>query len=226
VPTRRNHLSIGNVNLIRLLCLALATSNYVLAAESRETFDRSTQLPQGWQNGITGQGRAKWEVISEQSAPSKPNVLRQSGEATFAWAAKMDAAIKDGFVEVKIKPVSGHEDQAGGIIWRVKDANNYYIVRANALEGNVVLYKIVEGKRSSLPVKGRMFGYGVDAKVPSGKWSTLRVEFSGKLFTVYFNGEKLFEVEDETFSDAGGVGVWTKADSVTLFDDFVFAGKQ
>jgi len=210
VPPRRNHLSIGNVNLIRLLCFALATSNYVLAAESRETFDRSTQLPQ--------------EVISEQSAPSKPNVLRQSGEATFAWAAKMDAAIKDGFVEVKIKPVSGHEDQAGGIIWRVKDANNYYIVRANALEGNVVLYKTVEGKRSSLPVKGRMFGYGVDAKVPSGKWSTLRVEFSGKLFTVYFNGEKLFEVEDETFSDAGGVGVWTKADSVTLFDDFVFAG--
>ena len=226
MPPRRNHLSIGNVNLIRLLCFALATSNYVLAAESRETVDRSTQLPQGWQNGITGQGRAKWEVISEQSAPSKPNVLRQSGEATFAWAAKMDAAIKDGFVEVKIKPVSGHEDQAGGIIWRVKDANNYYIVRANALEGNVVLYKIVEGKRSSLPVKGRMFGYGVDAKVPSGKWSTLRVEFSGKLFTVYFNGEKLFEVEDGTFSDADGVGVWTKADSVTLFDDFVFAGKQ
>jgi hypothetical protein len=84
VPPRRNHLSIGNVNLIRLLCLALATSNYALAAESRETFDRSAQLPDGWQNGITGQGRAKWEVISEQSAPSKPNVLRQSGEATFA----------------------------------------------------------------------------------------------------------------------------------------------
>ena len=189
-------------------------------------FDQSTRLPQGWQSGITGQGSAKWEVIPEQSAPSKPNVLRQSGEATFAWAAKMDAAIKDGFVEVKINPVSGHEDQAGGIIWRVKDANNYYVVRANALEGNVVLYKTVEGNRSSLQVRGRMFGYGVDAKVPSGKWSTLRVEFSGKLFSVYFNGEKLFEVEDETFSDAGGVGVWTKADSVTLFDDFVFAGKQ
>ena len=214
------------MNLVRLLCFALATPNCVLGAESRETFDQSTQLPQGWQSGITGQGSAKWEVIPEQSAPSKPNILRQSGEATFAWAAKMDAVIKDGFVEVKIKPVSGHEDQAGGIIWRVKDANNYYVVRANALEGNVVLYKTVEGKRSSLQVKGRMFGYGVDAKVPSRKWSTLRVEFSGKLFTVFFNGEKLFEVEDETFKDAGGVGVWTKADSVTLFDDFIFGGKQ
>jgi hypothetical protein len=89
-----------------------------------------------------------------------------------------------------------------------------------------VLYKTVEGKRSSLQVKGRMFGYGVDTKVPSRKWSTLRVEFSGKLFTVFFNGERLFEVEDETFKDAGGVGVWTKADSVTLFDDFIFGGKQ
>jgi len=158
--------------------------------------------------------------------PSEPNVLRQSGEATFAWAANMDAAIKDGFVEVKINPLSGHEDQAGGIIWRVKDANNYYVVRAPGLEGNAVLYKTVEGYRSSPPVKGRMFGYRVDVKVPSHNWSTLRVEFSGKLFTVLFNGERLFEVEDETFKDAGGVGVWTKADSVTLFDDFAFGGKQ
>src|SRR5437588_11252369 len=71
-----------------------------------------------------------------------------------------------------------------------------------------------------------MFGYGVDAKVPSRKWSKLRVEFSGKLFTVFFNGQKLFEIEDETFTDAGGDGVWTKADSVTLFDDFIFGGKQ
>ncbi len=123
MPLRQDHLSICNVNPVRLLCFALATSTCVLAAESRETFDQSTQLPQGWQSGITGQGSAKWEVIPEQSAPSKPNVLRQSGEATFAWAAKMDVAIKDGFVEVKIKPVAGHEDQAGGIIWRVKESN-------------------------------------------------------------------------------------------------------
>src|SRR5205814_6227026 len=209
----------------RLLYFALATSNCARAAESRETFDQSTQLPQGWQSGITGQGRAKWEVIPEQSAPSKPNVLRQSGEATFAWAAKMDAAIKDGFVEVKIKPIGGHEDQAGGIIWRVKDANNYYIVRANALEDNVVLYKTVDGKRSSLQVKGRTFGYGVDTKVPSRKWSKLRVEFRADVFTVFFNGKALFEVEDETFKDAGAVGLWTKADSVTLFDDFTFGTK-
>jgi hypothetical protein len=177
-------------------------------------------LPADWNTGITGSGTAKWEVAAENSAPSKPNALRQSGEATFAWAIKSDHPIQDGFVEVKIKPVSGREDQAGGIVWRFKDSDNYYIVRANALEGNVVLYKTVGGKRSSLQVKGRMFGYGVDTTVPSGKWSRLRVEFAGPLFTVSFNGSKLFEVEDNTFAEAGNVGVWTKADSVTLFDDF------
>ncbi len=126
---------------------------------------------------------------------------------------------------MKFKPISGEEDQAAGLIWRVKNANNYYVCRANALEGNVVLYKTVAGKRSSLQVKGRMFGYGVDAKVPGGKWSTLRVEFTGKLFTVSCNGKQLFQVEDETFPDAGAVGLWTKADSVTLFDDFTYGTK-
>lgn len=184
-----------------------------------------TGLPAGWQSGITGHGTAKWEVVADDSASSKPNALKQSGEATFCWAAKTDAALKDGFVEVKIKPMSGREDQAGGIVWRFKDANNYYVVRVNALEGNVVLYKTVEGKRSSLQIKGRMFGYGMDAAVPGGKWNTLRVEFAGKLFSVSLNGKRLFEVEDETFTAAGGVGVWTKADSVTLFDDFTFGAR-
>ncbi len=163
--------------------------------------------------------------MGDDTAPSRPNVLKQSGEATFAWAAKTDEKIKDGFVEVKFKPVNGKEDQAGGIVFRFKDANNYYIVRANALEDNVVLYKTVDGKRSSLQVKGRTFGYGVDTKVPSRKWSKLRVEFRADVFTVFFNGKALFEVEDETFKDAGAVGLWTKADSVTLFDDFTFGTK-
>ena len=89
----------------------------------------------------------------------------------------------------------------------------------NALEDNVVVYKTVDGKRSPLQVRGRMIGYGIDTPVPNGKWSALRVEFKGALFTVYYRGEKLFEVEDRTFTAAGMVGVWTKADSVTRFDD-------
>jgi hypothetical protein len=189
------------------------------------TFDRSTALPDGWISGVTGHGAAKWEVIADGSATSAPNVLRQSGEATFCWAVDTAHKFKDGFAEVKIKPLSGKEDQAAGLVWRFKDPNNYYVVRANALEGNVVMYKTVDGKRSSLQVKGRMLGYGIDSKVPKGKWSTLRVEFAGNLFTVLFEGKKLFEVADDTFEDEGAVGLWTKADSVTLFDDLKYGSK-
>ena len=188
-------------------------------------FDQSTSLPDGWLSGVTGHGAAKWEVVADRSAASPPNVLRQSGEATFCWAVSTKHKLKDGFAEAKIRPIDGKEDQAGGLVWRFKDANNYYVVRANALEGNIVLYKTVNGKRSSLQLKGRMFGYGVDTDVPKGKWSVLRVEFAGTLFTVFYEGKKLFEVADATFQDEGAVGVWTKADSVTLFDDFSYGAK-
>jgi hypothetical protein len=107
-------------------------------------------------------------------------------------------------------------------VWRAKDANNYYVVRANALEDNVVLYKTVAGKRSALDIVGRKGGYGVKVHVPANQWHTLRVEFAGSRFKVAFNGRPLFEVEDATFSDPGMVGLWTKADSTTLFDGFAY----
>ena len=152
-------------------------------------------------------------------------MLKQSGQATFPICIKNDTSVKDGFVEVKFKPVAGKEDQAGGVIWRAKDSNNYYIARANALEGNVVLYKTVNGKRSSLDIVARKGGYGVKEPVASGQWHTLRVEFAGNHFKLTFDGKHLFDVEDTTFTEAGKVGVWTKADSVTLFDGFAFAGR-
>jgi hypothetical protein len=214
--------SLNTAMKLKLIMTTLLVAAGVVAAETKVTFDAGPDLPKGWQTGITGKGQAQWAVVVEDSAPSKPKVLKQSGDATFAWAAKTDEKIKDGFVEVKFKAVAGKEDQAGGIVFRFLDGNNYYVVRANALEDNVVLYKTVGGKRTSLPVKGRMFSYGVDTKVASGKWHSLRVEFKGSLFTVFFNGTKLFEVEDTTFKDAGAVGLWTKADSVTVFDDFTF----
>ena len=208
-----------------MLVIALVLAEGVAMADTTITFDQAGALPAGWIGGITGQGTAKWDVVPDSSAPTPRNVLRQSGEATFCWAVKQDEHIEDGFVEVKIKAIAGKEDQAGGIVWRFQDANNYYLVRANALEGNVVLYKTVNGKRSSLPVKGRMFGYGVDTDVPKNRWNTLRVDFVGDLFTVTFQGKTLFQVQDDTFRDAGAVGLWTKADSVTLFDDFTFSAR-
>ena len=198
-----------------------------IAAAETVNFDdmKAGAPPPAWAATQTGSGAAKWAVEKDDSAPSKPNVLKQSGQATFPVCFKNDTSLKDGFVEVKFKPVSGKEDQAGGVIWRVKDANNYYIARANALEGNVVLYKTVNGKRTPLDIIGRKGGYGVKEPVASGQWHTLRVEFAGDRFKLTFDGKHLFDVEDKTFTEAGKVGVWTKADSVTLFDDFSFSGK-
>jgi hypothetical protein len=105
------------------------------------------------------------------------------------------------------------------VVWRAKDANNYYVARANALEDNFVLYKTVNGSRSPLDIVGRKGGYGVSVPVPANIWHSLRIDFKGTRFTASFNGKQMFEVEDSTFTDAGKVGLWTKADSVTLFDE-------
>jgi hypothetical protein len=157
-----------------------------------------------------------------RSAPSKSKVVKQSGRATYPPLLKNDSSIKDGFVEIKLKAVAGSHDRAAGVVWRAKDANNYYVTRANALEDNVVLYKTVDGVRSPLDIVDRKGGYGIDVKVPADTWHSLRVDFSGSRFRVSFNGKQLFEVEDSTFVDAGKVGLWTKADSVTLFDQVTF----
>jgi hypothetical protein len=146
-------------------------------------------------------------------------VVKQSGRATFPLLLKNDAGIRDGFIEVKFKAVAGSEDRAAGVVWRASDANNYYVARANALEDNFVLYKTVGGVRSALDIVGRKGGYGVSVPVPANTWHSLRVDFQGSRFTASFNGKPMFEVEDATFTDAGKVGLWTKADSVTLFDE-------
>src|SRR5436309_10606908 len=109
---------------------------------------KAGEAPPGWTATKTGKGEAKWTIEEDDTAPSKPNVLKQSGEATYPVCLKNDTSVKDGFVEVKFKPISGREDQAGGVIWRAKDANNYYIARANALEGNVTIYHTIKGRRS------------------------------------------------------------------------------
>jgi hypothetical protein len=209
-----------------LTIFAMSVTTALAAAETVNFDDMKTGAPPpGWTATQTGSGSAKWSVEKDDSAPSQPNVLKQSGVATFPVCIKNDTNLKDGFVEVKFKPVSGKEDQAGGVIWRTRDANNYYIFRANAAEGNAVLYKTVNGKRTPLDIVGRKGGYGVKETVASGQWHTLRVEFAGNRFKAYFDGKHLFDVEDTTFTGAGKVGVWTKADSVTLFDNFSYGSK-
>src|SRR5438034_4907979 len=202
-----------------LFMMIVTTMATALATAETVNFDdmKPGAAPAGWTATQTGSGTAKWSVEKDASAPSKPNVLKQSGQATFPVCIKNESNIKDGFVEVKFKPISGKEDQAGGVIWRAKDSDNYYVARANALEGNVTIYHTIKGRRTE---KKR-----ASAKVESNQWHTLRVDFQNNHFTVTFDGKKAIDWDDGTFKDAGKVGVWTKADSVTLFDDFSYGAK-
>jgi hypothetical protein len=205
-------MTIGAAVVITTLLVSMALADTV-------NFDKleTGAPPPGWTATKTGSGIPKWTVEQDDSAPSKPNVLKQAGQATYPVCIKEDTRLKDGFVEVKFKPISGKEDQAGGLIWRAKDSNNYYITRANALENNVTIYHTINGRRTE---KKR-----TNTKVASNSWHTLRVDFQDNHFIVTFDGKKAIEWDDNTFKDAGNVGVWTKADSITLFDDFTYGVK-
>jgi hypothetical protein len=178
--------------------------------------------PEGWTATLTGKGDPKWTVENDETAPSKAKVIKQSGRATYPLLLKNDTNIRDGFIEITFKAIAGSQDRAAGVVWRARDANNYYVVRANALEDNFVLYKTVNGVRSALDIVGRKGGYGVSVPVPANTWHTLRIEFEANRFKASFNGKQLFEVDDSTFTDAGKVGLWTKADSITLFDGVTY----
>jgi hypothetical protein len=144
----------------------------------------------------------------------------------FPLAAYEGWTGRDADLSVRFKPIAGEVDQAAGLLWRYLDPDNYYIVRANALEDNVVLYKVEAGKRTDLDVKGAGRTYGVEAEVPAGAWSELRVIARGGLFTVYLNGRQLSEVEDSTFREAGRVGLWTKAAFSSPCSPFPFSCRR
>jgi len=194
-----------------LAVLSIAVAN--VAAQS-VTFDSAPigQPPAAWACGATGKGIPRWTIEAEASAPSKPHVLKQSGNAAFPWCVKEDIDLANGSLEVKFKAISGKEDQAGGLVWRWKDGNNYYVARANALENNLSLYYTLNGKRTTIKY--------ADAPVALNTWHTLRVDFQGAMIRVSLNGKAYISLEDDHLTGAGKAGVWTKADSVTLFDDF------
>jgi hypothetical protein len=178
--------------------------------------DSAGQLPGKFHAARTGSGaESKWVVMSDPTAPSKPNVVAQTStdqtDYRFPLLIADEGSFQDLDLSVKFKAVSGSIDRAGGLVFRLKDPNNYYIVRANALENNYRLYHVVNGRRSQLA--------GANLKVTSGEWHELRVEAAGNKIICYYDGNKKIEATDDTFKDAGKVGLWTKADSVTYFDD-------
>lgn len=155
-----------------------------------------------------------WIVRAEADAPSKPNALCQVGDAEFPAIALGASVYGDLTVTMRFKPISGKVDQAAGIIARVQDNNNYYIIRANVLETNVNLYKYAGGRRSGIKDGG--------AKVAQGQWQELRLQVAGDRLRGFLNGQLVVEATDATYR-AGRVGLWTKADSVTCFDDVIVA---
>ena len=206
--------------------MALAAMASLAAGETIRFDNRVGAAPSGWTVAMTHEGGApEWKIVRDETAPSPPNALGQlssdSTSSRFPLMIFNEFVAVNGSIAVKFRTVSGKEDQAAGLVWRYLDPDNYYVARANALENNVVAYKVEHGKRTAIAPRGSPANtYGVKHAVPSDRWNSLSVDFSGGVFTVSFNGERLFEVEDGAFTAPGKVGLWTKADSVTYFDDF------
>ena len=197
-----------------LLAATLCSASFTGAALIDFEADAVGQAPGGWTCAATGKGAPKWTVEVDPCAPSPGHVLRQSGNAAFPWCVRNDSALSDGWVEVRFRSLSGREDQAAGVVWRCKDGANDYVARANALEDNVSLYDVEGGSRKTLKY--------VDAPVSRGAWHTFRVDFTGTRIVVLLNGKRTIEFEDSHIGGAGKVGVWTKADSVSAFDNFAY----
>jgi hypothetical protein len=182
-------------------------------------FDTATlgQMPSGWSAAITNGGSApKWQVLKDGSAPTQPYVLAPSlndvpNRSPLAILDTM--AMRDGDISVSLKPLTGHAGEAGGLVFRYHDANNYYLARANALDHSVALFKVQNGQASPLCA-------GVRHDIPANAWSILKVSVRGSKFQVYVNHRRVLQAQDTTYTNTGKVGLWTKGDAVTYFDDF------
>jgi hypothetical protein len=176
------------------------------------------KVPTGWKVEKTGQGAGgDWKVLEDKTAPSRSGLalaqVAKSPRGVFNICVAEDTNYKDVGLSVSFKAVAGDLDQGGGLVWRYKDQNNYYICRMNPLEDNYRVYRVVNGKRVQIGGKGGL-------KVPTGEWHRLKVEVQGNKMQGYLDGKKMWEVTDDTFKDAGKVGLWSKADAQSHFDEF------
>ncbi len=177
------------------------------------------KIPPGWKIEATHQvgPLATWEVIEDKTAPSGLHVLalkkinhKSSRTFNLCWTNKVK--FRDGIIEVKLKANSGRCDQGGGIMWRVQDKNNYYVARFNPLEDNFRVYYVRNGRRVLMK--------SANLSLPAGKWHIMKIIQRGNKFEGYMNGQKLIQGTNTVINNAGGVGLWTKADAATSFDDF------
>jgi hypothetical protein len=195
------------------------TVSEILGERREYYFDDNSvdELPVGFQSALTGKGKAgRWIVKKVEKSPSADNVVVQTShddtDYRFPLLIAEEVSYKDFMVYTWFRAEGGKVDQAGGLVFRYKDNNNYYVLRANALENNVRVYRVVKGKRKQIG--------GKDTKVTPKEWHLLKVICKADKIQCFFNNTKLFEVSDNTF-DSGSVGLWTKSDSYTYFDDLV-----
>ena len=193
------------------------------SVSKRFTFDQDAvgSPPAGFDFARTGQGtEGKWVVREDPDKPGNRVLVQESADTTdyrFPLAVVKDGSWKNVTLSVRARPVSGEVDQGFGMVWRYKDADNYYITRCNADEDNCTIYHTVKGRRRSFQNK--------PIQVAKNTWHTMKMEASGNHFVVWFDGTKVLDATDDTFQDAGRVGLWTKADSVIRFDDFAIEGR-
>jgi len=191
-------------------------------------FDRAPlgKTPPGWTVAMTNQGAApRWEILKDTSAPTQPYVLAQVSadprRDRVPLAILEEVSLRDGDISVRLKPVSGKEDRAGGLVFRYRDDRNYYFVRANAVGDDVSVYKVENGQRIPIAPRGVPPSvFGVKHDIQPNAWHILKVSVRGNRFQVYVNHRRILQAEDSTFNGPGKVGLCTVADSVTYFDDF------
>jgi 3-keto-disaccharide hydrolase len=205
-----------------ILALGLAGTSTAESEKPRTfPFGKNDQgkVPTGWKTDRTGKGAGSvWKVVADDTAPSRTgHALAQTAESPgsmFNLCVARNTSYQNVEISVAFKAVRGQKDQGGGLVWRYQDANNYYVCRMNPLEDNYRVYKVVGGKRIQLATRE-------DLKIPAGQWHTLRVKQAGDRIECYLDGKKYLDVRDDTFKKAGKVGLWTKADAQTYFDQFV-----
>lgn len=185
-------------------------------------FDNLTkdELPQPWTQSFIGTGNTNWNIIDDEGNIVLAQLYSNNPGHHYNAVVNDSIIARNMILKVRLKGVSGRHDQGGGFIWRYQDKNNYYVVRANPLEDNVVLYKVVNSIRTDLPLMGKGRTYGMDVPKLGNDWNSLKLAVKDDVFTVYLNGNELFKVQDSTFQKTGKLGFWTKADAVTYFDDF------
>ena len=195
-------------------------SSYALLASSARiiTFDSYTigKMPPGWSAAVSPRGsNPNWEIRRDETAPTQPYVLAPAANGGHRppLAVLDDMTLRDGDVSVRLKPVAGQSDPGGGVVWRYRDENNYYVVRTHAIEKYVAVYKVENGKQIQL-------SGNIKHEVAMNGWCILKVSARGNKWQIYMDHRRIMEGQDNTFSSAGRVGLWSPPDAVTYFDDF------